>query len=122
GSPAPPEPPDRVDSRHVRPSRPIQGSVQSGRPWAGEDAGMAGQGGGPPVVGVDLGGTKILAAVFAADNTILGRAKVPTPAHEGEAAILQAILACADEAIAVSRLERGQIAAAGIGAPGPLDP
>ena len=46
-------------------------------------AGMAEQGRSPPVVGIDLGGTKILAAVVAADNTILGRAKAPTPAQGG---------------------------------------
>ena len=34
---------------------------------------MTWQGGGPPVVGVDLGGTKILAGVVGADNRILGR-------------------------------------------------
>jgi glucokinase len=73
------------------------------------------------VVGIDLGGTKILAAVIAADNSILGRAKVATPAQEGEAAILGAIVSCVDEALAAARLERGAIAAAGIGSPGPLD-
>ena len=36
---------------------------------------MAGQGDGAPVVGVDLGGTKILAAVVGADHVILGRGK-----------------------------------------------
>ena len=33
---------------------------------------MTWPGGGPPVVGVDLGGTKILAGVISADNRILG--------------------------------------------------
>ena len=73
------------------------------------------------MVGIDLGGTKILAAVVAADNTILGRSKAPTPAHEGGPAILQAIVACVDEALADARVGRGDIAAAGIGSPGPLD-
>src|SRR4051794_16423056 len=83
---------------------------------------MAGQEGGPPVVGIDLGGTKILAAVIAADNTVLGRAKVPTPAFEGAAAILDAIVTGVDAALAAAGLERRAIAAAGIGSPGPLDP
>jgi glucokinase len=74
------------------------------------------------VVGIDLGGTKILAAVIADDNAILGRAKVPTPAQEGEAAILGAIIACVGEALAAARVNPGEIAAAGIGSPGPLDP
>ncbi len=76
----------------------------------------------PLVVGIDLGGTKILAAVVAADNTILGRAKVPTPAQQGGPAIVEAIVACVDEALAEAGLGRGDIVAAGIGSPGPLDP
>jgi glucokinase len=71
---------------------------------------------------VDLGGTKILAAVVAADNSILGRAKVPTPADEGAAAILQAIVSCVDSALADAGLNRSAVAAAAVGSPGPLDP
>src|SRR3954454_2238029 len=76
---------------------------------------------GPPVLGIDLGGTKILAAVVADDNTLLGRAKVATPATEGSDAILRAILSCVDAALAGAGLDRGAIVAAGIGSPGPLD-
>jgi glucokinase len=76
----------------------------------------------PLVVGIDLGGTKILAAVVAADNTILGRAKAPTPAHAGGRAILQAIVACVDAALAEAGCSRTDIVTAGIGSPGPLDP
>jgi glucokinase len=83
---------------------------------------MSTQGQGPPVVGIDLGGTKILAAVVAADHSILGRAKVPTPAHEGATAILQAIVHCVDDALADAGLNRGGMAAAAVGSPGPLDP
>ena len=60
---------------------------------------MTWQGGGPPVVGVDLGGTKILAGVVSADNRILGRGKRNTPAKEGGPAILQAMIECVDEAL-----------------------
>ena len=55
---------------------------------------MAGKGGGRPVVGVDLGGTKIMAGVVAADNRILGRGKRNTPAKEGGPAILGTMLEC----------------------------
>ncbi|WP_337176651.1 ROK family protein [Paludisphaera sp.] len=78
-------------------------------------------GGGRPVVGVDLGGTKIMAGVVAADNRVLGRGKRPTPAKEGGPAILKAMLECVDEALAGAGLTRGDLAAAGIGSPGPLD-
>ena len=62
---------------------------------------MAGMGSGSPVVGIDLGGTKILAGVIGAGNEILGRAKRPTPAKEGAEAILEAIVDCVDEALAI---------------------
>jgi glucokinase len=82
---------------------------------------MSWQGDGPPVLGIDLGGTKILCGVVAADSRILGRAKRTTPAKEGGSAIHEAILACADEALRIARLGRQDLAAAGIGSPGPLD-
>jgi len=82
---------------------------------------MAEQGDGPPVIGVDLGGTKILAGVVAADNQILGRAKRATPAKEGGPAILATMIECVDEALGRAGLSRGDIAAGGIGSPGPLD-
>lgn len=83
---------------------------------------MAGNGGGPPILGIDLGGTKVLAGVVGPDNQILGRSKRPTPAQEGADAILRTIVECIDEALAEANLARGDVAAAGIGSPGPLDP
>lgn len=73
------------------------------------------------MLGIDLGGTKILAGVVGSDHRILGRAKRPTPAKDGGPAILEAIVACVDEALRTARLGRQDIAAAGIGSPGPLD-
>jgi glucokinase len=73
------------------------------------------------VVGIDLGGTKILVGIVSADNQIVGRAKLPTPASEGASAILQAIVACVDSALSSAGLPRCNVAAAGIGSPGPLD-
>jgi glucokinase len=86
-----------------------------------EGLGMSANGGAPPVVGIDLGGTKILAAVVSADNTILGRDKQPTPAQEGAEAILKAVLDCVDGALADAGLRREDLAAVGVGSPGPLD-
>ncbi len=82
---------------------------------------MSWQGDGPPVLGIDLGGTKILSAVVGADNRILGRAKRTTPAKEGGAAILEAMVSCIDEALRNADVGRQDIAGAGIGSPGPLD-
>ena len=76
---------------------------------------------GPPVLGIDLGGTKILAGVVGAGNQILGRAKRPTPATEGGEAIVKAIVEAADEALEAARLSRGDLAGVTVGSPGPLD-
>ena len=82
---------------------------------------MARQGDGPPVVGIDLGGTKILAGVVSGDHRIMGRAKRTTPAKEGGPAILATVISCVDEALSSAGLSRKDIGAAGIGCPGPLD-
>jgi glucokinase len=83
---------------------------------------MAGMGSGSPVVGIDLGGTKILTGVIGAGNEILGRSKRSTPAKEGAEAILEAIVESVDEALGMARVRRDEIAGAGVGSPGPLNP
>lgn len=83
---------------------------------------MTQQNGEPPVVGVDLGGTKILAGVVGSNNRILGRSKRSTPAEEGNDAILGAILACIEQALGEAGVCREDLAGIGIGSPGPLDP
>ena len=82
---------------------------------------MARQGDGPPVVGIDLGGTKILAGVVSSDHRIMGRAKRTTPAKQGGPAIVAEVITCVDEALAAANVSRTEIMAAGIGCPGPLD-
>ena len=77
---------------------------------------------GPPVVGVDLGGTKVLAGVVDPGHQILSRAKRSTPAKEGAAAILGAIREVVEEAVSEAGLRARDLAAIGVGSPGPLDP
>lgn len=74
-----------------------------------------------PVLGIDLGGTKILAAVVDGDNRIVGRSKRPTPAQEGAEALMAALECAALEAIAAAGLQPGDLVGCGIGSPGPLD-
>ena len=50
-----------------------------------------------------------------------GRAKRTTPAKEGGAAIVASMIGAVDEAVKSAGLTRQDIAAAGIGSPGPLD-
>jgi len=86
-----------------------------------EGGDMAEQGGGPPVVGIDLGGTKIVAGVVDARNQLLGRSKRQTPAKDGAPAIIKAITDAVEQALAESGVKRAEIAGVGIGSPGPLD-
>jgi glucokinase len=77
---------------------------------------------GPPVVGVDLGGTKVLAGVVDSGHRILARAKRATPAAEGGPAILRAIREAIDEALGAAGMSPAEVVGVGIGSPGPLDP
>ncbi|MDD4860236.1 MAG: ROK family protein [Dehalococcoidales bacterium] len=76
----------------------------------------------PPVLGIDLGGTKILTAVIDAAGNVLARDQTPTPAAEGVAAIITAMTVSAKRAIAVAKLTVNDISAVGIGAAGPSSP
>ncbi|MEV5603705.1 ROK family protein [Streptomyces sp. NPDC052299] len=70
-----------------------------------------------PVVGLDLGGTKIAAALFAADGTVVARCSRPTPARDGAAAVLDALAA------AVAEADPGRTATVlGVAAAGVIDP
>ncbi len=69
-----------------------------------------------PVIGLDLGGTKIAAALVAADGTVLARHTVPTPAAEGAEAVLDALAGAAREVWAPGT------AAIGVAAAGVIDP
>lgn len=82
---------------------------------------MSAKAAGVPVIGIDLGGTKVLAGVVGPDNMILGRAKRPTPSKEGAEAILAAILEAVYEAIDLAEIELDDVAGVGVGTPGPLD-
>nr|WSW66045.1 ROK family protein [Streptomyces sp. NBC_00995] len=70
-----------------------------------------------PVVGLDLGGTKIAAALLAADGTVLARHSRPTPARQGAAAVLDALAA---SAAAVDTARSASVL--GIAAAGVIDP
>ncbi len=74
------------------------------------------------VVGVDMGGTKILAAIVDAEGNILSTAKIPTQAENNTSIVIDRIADCIQKAIDKSRVDPDSIGAIGIGAPGPLDP
>jgi glucokinase len=68
----------------------------------------------PRVIGVDLGGTKILAGVVDRDGTVVVRHEVPTPTSS-EADLLEGLVA------AIEPLAREGVAALGFGIPSILD-
>ncbi|MEU5951192.1 ROK family protein [Streptomyces sp. NPDC047525] len=72
---------------------------------------------GAALIGLDLGGTKIAAALVGADGTVLARHTRPTPAGSGAEAVLDAL------AVAAAEVDPGRGAAAlGIAAAGVIDP
>ena len=83
---------------------------------------METRGSGPPVIGVDLGGTKILVGVVDSSHHILGLAKRATPALEGAEAILAAVLDAINQATGEAGVSLKDVAGIGVGSPGPLDP
>ena len=72
-------------------------------------------------VGVDLGGTNLRCAVIDDANQVLARVEGPTQAGEGSRAVTDRIVAGILKAVATSGLSLADIAAAGIGVPGPLN-
>src|SRR5436853_7331412 len=73
------------------------------------------------VVGVDFGGTKILAGVFDSKFDCVGRARVSTKADRGVDEVVGRIARCIREAVDECDLDLKRIKAVGIGAPGAVD-
>ena len=78
------------------------------------------------LVGVDLGGTKIAAALVATDGTLLGEVlQTPTPAHDGPERMLDAIAGLVERVVVAGTRtrpgERVTPLAVGIGSAGVID-
>jgi glucokinase len=74
------------------------------------------------VVGVDLGGTKILAGVFDSQFTCRGRSKMSTKADRGPEEVMERIAHCVRDAVDECDLDFKQVRGIGLGAPGAVDP
>jgi glucokinase len=74
------------------------------------------------VVGVDLGGTKILAGVFKPSGECVGRAKLSTKPQRSPKEIIERIARCVTDAVDECDLEIKQVRSVGVGAPGAVDP
>jgi glucokinase len=73
------------------------------------------------IVGVDLGGTKILAAVFDARFRLLAREKRSTKPELDANGVIERVAGCINEALAVAAIPHNAVAAVGIGVPGQVD-
>jgi len=73
------------------------------------------------VVGLDLGGTKILAGVFNSSLECIATAKLSTKSQRGVDKVVERIGRCIQDAIDEADLSPKQIAGVGIGAPGAVN-
>jgi len=73
------------------------------------------------VVGLDLGGTKILAGVFNHSLECIGTAKLSTKSQRGTSKVIERIARCIQDAVDEADLNIKQIGGVGIGAPGAVD-
>ncbi len=73
------------------------------------------------LVGVDLGGTKILSGVFKNNLECVSRAKISTKPGRGPAAVIERIARCVRDAVDECDLTLKQVRAVGLGAPGAVD-
>lgn len=73
-------------------------------------------------IGVDLGGTKILAGVFTPGLKRVGSTKMSTKAERGAEAVIERIARCVKDAVDECDLTLKQIKGVGVGAPAAVDP
>ena len=74
------------------------------------------------ILGVDLGGTKILTAVTNPQGKILSRDHSITPAPKGHEAVIHSILESAHRVLGQADVAISDIIAVGVGAPGLINP
>src|SRR6266542_5578393 len=87
----------------------------------GTENGQVGTIGDGYVAAVDLGGTKILAAVFGPDGQIAARAKKATGKDHAPSAVIDRIAGCVRDAAADAGVAAMELRAVGLGAPGVCD-
>jgi glucokinase len=74
-----------------------------------------------PVVGVDLGGTKILAVVVTGERDVVGRCKKRTKAQKGCDEVLKRVAETIQGAVDQADVKMEDVRAVGLGVPGPVD-
>ena len=76
----------------------------------------------PLILGIDLGGTKILTSIVNSKGEMLSRDHSLTPAAKGSEGVIRAILASAERALHGASIAIDRVSGVGIGAPGLADP
>jgi len=77
--------------------------------------------GGRVLVGIDLGGTNIKVGLVSPEGRLLGEKRAPTDVPRGAKAAADAMVRLANELLVERGLSVQDVAAAGIGSPGPLN-
>lgn len=72
-------------------------------------------------LGMDLGGTKMLATVFDAEFRPISRKRKKTKGHNGAKAVVERMVETAQDALSEVQIETSQLGGVGIGVPGPVD-
>jgi len=75
----------------------------------------------PHILGIDLGGTKVLAAVLDPDGKIVARARAKTRGWRNDEEVFRTIALTGHRALESAGVDQDHLAAVGIGAPGPID-
>jgi len=73
------------------------------------------------ILGVDLGGTKIAAALATTQGEIVARGRSPTPAQAGPDAVINSICATTNEVLSAKELRPSRLLGIGIAAAGVID-
>ena len=71
--------------------------------------------------GIDLGGTKIQAAILDARHKVLAESRRPTPTDGGPEAVAEEMVATLKEAAGSAKVKTESLAGVGVGSPGAVD-
>jgi glucokinase len=73
------------------------------------------------ILGIDLGGTKVMAAVLDPAGVIISRARAKTRGWRDDEEVFATIAGVGHRAVEEAGIDQDQLAAVGIGTPGPID-
>ena len=75
----------------------------------------------PPVLAIDLGGTKIYTALVSGTGQVIAREQHPTLADEGPGAVIERIVSAVDYLLSLRKIDSSQLDSISIAAAGAID-